>query len=308
MMVSFGLVMFGITGITPIILGGVASQRGWLWLINFAMFLNVLGAGALLLGWYFFPDGRFIPGWTRWLAFAFAAWTVVILITGGTGSWSFLTHFWASAGWYSTGALAQIYRYIRVSSPIQQQQTKWVVFGSTLAFFAFVVRTLPIVLAPSLFKPGIFSLLYTLLTRPLMYLFMLLIPLSIGISILRYRLWDIDILIRRTLIYGVLTAALALIYFGGVVMLQVGFRALTGQTSQLAIVASTLTITALFSPLRGRVQMTIDRRFYRHKYNAAQALAAFSATVRDEVDLNRLTGQLLALVEEFPWAGAHHDE
>jgi hypothetical protein len=127
-----------------------------------------------------------------------------------------------------------------------------------------------------------------------------LIPLSIGIALLRYRLWDIDILINRTLVYGSLTALLALLYFGLVIGLQSLVRLFTGQVSQspVVIVASTLALFALFQPLRRRLQKIIDRRFYRIKYDAAKTLVAFSATLRDEVDLSRLSEDLVAVVQE----------
>jgi hypothetical protein len=127
---------------------------------------------------------------------------------------------------------------------------------------------------------------------------LLLFPLTLAIAVLRYHLWEIDILINRALVYGLLTGALGLVYFVSVALLQGLLRVFTGQGSQLAIIVSTLAIAALFNPLRRRIQTVIDRRFYRHKYDAAQVLAAFSATVRDEVDLNRLTEQLRQVVEE----------
>jgi hypothetical protein len=111
------------------------------------------------------------------------------------------------------------------------------------------------------------------------------------------RLLDVDLLINRILVYGVLTGSLALVYFVGVMALQTLFHTLTGHSSQLAVVTSTLAVAALFSPLRRRIQGMIDRRFYRRKYDAAQALAAFSATMRDETDLDQLAIELLALVQ-----------
>jgi hypothetical protein len=124
------------------------------------------------------------------------------------------------------------------------------------------------------------------------------LPAAIGIAVLRYRLYDIDVVINRTLVYGALTITLASIYLGGVVVLQSLFRAVTGQESELAVVASTLVIAALFNPLRRRVQSFVDRRFYRKKYDAAKILAAFGAKLRDETDLDALSDELILVVRE----------
>jgi len=126
------------------------------------------------------------------------------------------------------------------------------------------------------------------------------LPIAVGIAILRYRLYEIDIIINRTLVYGPLTAALALVYFGGVATTQVVFRALTGQQQQpqLAVVVSTLVIAALFNPLRRRIQAFIDRRFYRRKYDTRKTLEAFSSRLRDETDLEALGGELVGVVRE----------
>jgi hypothetical protein len=129
---------------------------------------------------------------------------------------------------------------------------------------------------------------------------LLVVPVCTYIAILRYRLYDIDVVINRTLVYGALTATLALVYFGGVATAESIFRALTGQEQQpqLAIVVSTLVIAALFNPLRRRIQAFIDRRFYRSKYDAAKTLETFSAKLRDETDLDALNAELVGVVRE----------
>jgi len=124
------------------------------------------------------------------------------------------------------------------------------------------------------------------------------VPIAIGVAILRYRLYEIDILINRTLVYGILTATLIALYFGGIVVLQRVFVFLTGQQSTLAVVASTLLIAALFTPLRRRIQSFIDRRFYRRKYDARKTLETFSAQLRDETDLDSLSSDLVGVVAE----------
>ena len=124
------------------------------------------------------------------------------------------------------------------------------------------------------------------------------VPVVVGIAVLKYRLYDVDLLINRTLVYATLTAALLSVYVGGVVTLQLVFRGLMGQGNQLAVVASTLAIAALFQPLRRRIQELIDHRFYRQKYDARKTLAAFGATLRDEVDLGRLGGELVSVTLE----------
>src|SRR5829696_6793131 len=160
----------------------------------------------------------------------------------------------------------QVYRYRRVSSPAERQQTKWVVFGTTLA----IAGTFPFRLPLDVYivdgsKPFVLLLLEVGFT-----LSFLLVPFSIGMAMVRSRLFDVDVLINRTLVYAILSATLAGVYVGGIVLLQRVFVVLTGQERlpQFAIVASTLAIAALFDPLRRRIQSFIDRRFYRKKYDA----------------------------------------
>jgi len=141
-------------------------------------------------------------------------------------------------------------------------------------------------------------LLVSLLANTAFFVLMLIIPTSIAIAILRYRLYDIDLIINRTLVYGSLTATLIALYFGGIVVLQRIFVLITGQRSTLAVVASTLLIAALFNPLRRQIQSFIDRRFYRRKYDARKTLEAFSTQLRDETDLAALSDDLVGVVRE----------
>jgi hypothetical protein len=195
-----------------------------------------------------------------------------------------------------SGVVAQIYRYTRVSGPVQRQQTKWVVFGLAATTLVIFGREIPLLIFPSLSASSSF---YFLLSTYVYPPGLLLIPLTLGVAILRYRLWDIDTLINKALVYGGLSLLLAAVYLGLIVGLESLFGLVSGQASQpIVIVVSTLVIAALFQPLRHRVQAIIDRRFYRHKYDAARTLAAFSATLQNEVDLSQLSEQLVAVVQE----------
>ena len=194
---------------------------------------------------------------------------------------------------------SQIYRYRHVSTPVERQQTKWIVFGVAVGLLGFLLLGVFLPAFLQLFIPlqNLDLLLLVILVTSI-YLLLLLIPLSLAIAILRYRLWDVDALINKTLVYGTLTATLALLYIGLVFALQFLLRGLINQDSTIAIVASTLVIAALFQPLRHRLQKVIDRRFYRRKYDATKTLTAFSATLRNEVDLSQISEQLLAVVHE----------
>lgn len=165
----------------------------------------------------------------------------------------------------------------------ERQQIKWLTFAASFIPIWFMTNS-PV---EAVF-PALFLVLDALVIGA--------VPVAAGIAILRYRLYDIDVVINKTLVYGVLTASLVGIYLGGVVVLQRGLVFLTGEGSQLAVVASTLTIAALFTPLRRLIQSFIDRRFYRNKYDAARTLEAFSATLRDETDLDALDAELVGVV------------
>jgi len=299
---SFLLVAVGPAFFTNVTGPLVRAQPAWRLPVGV---LEALGLWLSFVAFFIFPDGRFVPRWTRPLAVVIATYALLRSFPAA------LPATWVPAssvgrllllillGLFAGGLTAQVYRYRRVSKPVQRQQTKWVVFGTTAyALDEIIYLGLPLIFV-WVRQPGMPHMLYSLVGGTLNLSFLVLLLLTLGVSILRYRLWDIDIIIRRTLIYAVLTAALAVIYFGSVVLLQELFRALTGQEqNQIVTVISTLAIAAVFSPMRRRVQGGLDRRFYRRKYDAARILTAFSATARDEVDLNKLSERLVAAVEE----------
>jgi hypothetical protein len=177
----------------------------------------------------------------------------------------------------------------RRSSGRERLQLKWVAYTAALTAASFLVSFMLPEPVPQTLQDAVFFLGVAAFAA---------IPVAAGVAILRHRLYDIDVLINRTLVYGSLTLSLTAVYVGAVVSLQRLFRALTGQESQLAVVASTLMIAALFGPLRRRVQGFIDRRFYRRKYDAAKTLEAFSTRLRDETDLETLNRDLVGVVSE----------
>jgi hypothetical protein len=191
--------------------------------------------------------------------------------------------------------VSPVLRY-RKGSSLERQQIKWLaVFGGSLAIYTLLgLIAYPLATGGQVMNigNGYFAMCFYLIVG-------LFPPITIGVAVLRYRLYDIDIIIRRTLVYGALTATLVLVYFGCILLLQEFFQALTGQSqSQVVTVISTLVIAALFTPLRRRIQNDIDRRFYRKKYDAEQALEAFARTVRQQVDLDEISASLLAVVQE----------
>jgi hypothetical protein len=238
-----------------------------------------------------FPDGRFVPLWTRWLILLSIPLTVAILYLPPLYSWALLVMIVLGAMY------GQIYRYRHVSVPTQRQQTKWVLFGFLLWLVLTGILGVPYSIEMSL-PVGNPLPWWTLVGSAGWWVALTIVPLSLSIGVLRYRLYDIDIIINRTLVYGSLTATLVALYFGGIVVLQRVFVLLTGQQSTLAVVASTLLIAALFTPLRRRIQGFIDRRFYRRKYDARKTLEAFSIKLRDETDLEALNNDLVGVVRE----------
>jgi hypothetical protein len=280
--------------------------------------VGLLGIYLLLL----FPDGR-LPS-RRWRPLAWFSGAVIVLLSttglfapeplSGLGGirnpFGLEEHPWVTDAFYLVlpllplcilaSALSLVLRYRRSRGEVRQQ-IKWIAFAASvvgLVYLSTVVSGLILALetTSSAGTPPFW------LDR-LIYVSLLSfagVPVAVGIAVLRYRLYDIDLLINRTLVYGSLTATLAMVYFGGVATAQAIFRALTGQEEQpqLAIVVSTLVIAALFNPLRRRIQGFIDRSFYRRKYDAAKTLQSFSAKLRDETDLNALSNELVGVVRE----------
>jgi len=283
---SLAMMLFGIT-FSSSLLGPLAERYPNLVLPG--QVLTVIGSCFSIL-MYLFPDGRFVPRWTLSLVPLVILREMVRVFRPELDSnW----YFYLAVG---SGLFAQVYRYWRVSNTAQRQQTKWVVYGVAVGAGGFLSV---IVLVSTLLSGPTSTALGYLIGITAIHLFILLIPITIAIAILRSHLWDIDILIRRTLIYGTLTALLALVYLVAVVGLQAVFTTITGAArSELVTVLSTLVIAALFVPMRNRLQTVIDRRFYRRKYDAARTLAAFSDAVRDEVELGRLAARLTEVVDE----------
>ncbi len=241
-----------------------------------------------------FPDGR-LPSrrWWAVVAFALAGYVLTFLgvyMPGYDANTGVPAGFWISLAALLASVAAVVLRWLR-STDQERQQLKWLVYMVVLAVAAGLAGLAGGYVWAYSYVPAV--LLVTAGVG-------LGIPAAIGVAVLKYRLYDIDRIINRTLVYGTLTVMLAALYFGGVTVTQAVFQTLTSQEKlpQLGVVASTLVIAALFIPLRRRIQSFIDRRFYRSKYNARKTLEAFSAKLRDETDLDALNDDLVGVVRE----------
>ncbi len=284
--VSLLLVLYGATSITNNFLVAYApTQPPLLFQILLALILVAQWAG---LGVFFltFPTGRFVPRWS---------WLLILpwVITSAWNPTSPVLQVAETLLLFGSALGIIIYRYVRVFDAAQRQQTKWFVYATAISISLGVISTALLGLVPT-------DSPYQLLNGTITLLFFALIPLGLGIAILRYRMWDIDVIINRTLVYGSLTILLVGLYVGLILALQALVRAVTGSLSQQppVLVGSTLVIAALFQPLRRLLQTIIDRRFYRRKYDAAKVMAAFGTTLRNEVDVDTLREQLLTIVQE----------
>ena len=282
------------------LVGGEAAawMSSWLW---------VPGLGLVVFLGLLFPDGR-LPS-ARWRPFAWFT-TATVLVGAILAAFSpgpiLLTPIENPRG---IEGLPSVYRIVeafmyalivvaagsmlarlRQASEVERQQIKWFAYATTVAVSGVILKNtvFPAVSVTWVWWAG-FILTTVGLTGS---------PVAMGVAILRFRLYEIDLIINRTLVYGLLTATLALVYFGSVLSLNQLLLALTGQSSQLVVVASTLAIAVLFNPLRRRIQSFIDQRFYRHKYDAAKTLEAFSAKLRAETDLEKLCEDIAEVVDE----------
>lgn len=241
-----------------------ADHPRWHLPIGFVIYFSQM---AGIVSAYIFPDGRFVPRWTRPLAIALSAWWVVALLFPAAPfspeTFPGLVVFLLALVLGGTAILAQVHRYAHVSSPTQRQQTKWVVFGSAVGIIGYIGAILVPPALPILGQPGILRAIYVLVIAPAFLLITLAAPLAMTLSILRHRLWDIDFVINRGLVYGSLTALLVVLFSGSLWLISQAFRALTGgQQSLFAVAAAALVFGLLFQPTRRGLQRHIDRRFY----------------------------------------------
>jgi hypothetical protein len=294
-----------ITGSGAIFFAGLQPSdllRGWLvwlWIFGTVILYGVLSANLVhfalafprvrpvLVRHRWMMPGIYLGPWLPYVGFLLLGWSRAatptarfLLIERSAGL--------MTATYFPLALIIAFQGYRSVFTEKERFQVRWVLWGASIAIVPWLVLSvLPELLSlPFELDPNLAGLLWWAL------------PATFAVAILRNRLFDIDIIINQTLVYGSLTGILAGIYFGGAVALQSLFRAFTGQDSPVAIVVSTLVIAALSSPLRERIQSMIDRRFYRAKYDAKRALAMLAAAARDEVDIERLADSLLSAVEE----------
>lgn len=246
-------------------------------------FIGVIYAAIALIPFLVFPSGRFVPRWSWVILVGWIVFWVAFNIFNVDFPLGYLIVYASLIG-------CQVYRYRSVSTPVERERTKWVLYGFVASLVANQLFWTPGFLP---FMAPLAQTLYVPLAYLLFQVSLLFVPVTFFIAIQRHRLFDIDVIINRTLVYGSSTLLLAAIYAGSVLGLQALAQLLTGQGSPVAIVASTLLIAALFAPLRRQAQRIIDRRFYRDRYDAQRIVADFGATLRTQVELDELTGALV---------------
>ena len=280
-------------------------SQGTFWFQITISILATLNATIYVITGTLFPNGRLVPRWTRlillcWLVLGLPSILLANLPSSLPLVWQNGLNIASTYCWMFCIAaiiVAQIYRYRHFSQPLERQQTKWVLFFGGIALLEQIIEYSLALIFPALTTPG--SLFY-LFYLPNTKLFLIFFGLSLLIAMLRYRLWDIDRIINRTLVYILLTGILALLYFGMIYAAQALLYKLTGQIegNTLALIASTLVIAALFRPLRAFIQRRIDQRFYRSKYDASKIVADFTNTLHTMVDHEELQHELLQVIEQ----------
>ena len=290
---------------------GAAAINNWLWVPS----VGLLATYVFLL----FPNGR-LPS-RRWRPLAWLSGVVIVSVSVGVmlspGSldmprgmrnpFGLEASSWVTTVAYAilpllplcmlASALSLVLRYRR-SKGDERQQIKWIAFAASLVALVYLIAMVASFIHPSEAWTTVGSVWWLNLLTIAALLSFVTIPIAVGFAVLKYRLYDIDLIINRTLVYGSLTVTLVALYFGVIVVLQRLFVLLTGEKSTLAVVASTLLIAALFNPLRRRIQSFIDRSFYRGKYDAAKTLEGFSVKLRDETDLEALNNDLVGVVRD----------
>jgi hypothetical protein len=278
------------------------------WFGNWNWLLLIIPLLFILL---LFPNGRPPTSRWRWVGVAAIVWAALFVLVAtlsrrlttpdfsldnpigilGKGTVELLASVWIAGLLLLLAACASaLFVRYRRANDTEREQIKWLLYACAVFVVVYVGGTIGEVAGSNSVGGYIWGILFGLC--------LVMLPAAIGIAVLRYRLYEIDVVINRTLVYGSLTALLVAVYFGGVVGSQFVFRALTGGESQLAVVASTLAIAALFNPLHRRIQSFIDRRFYRRKYDARKTLEAFSVRLRDETNLEALNNDLVGVVTE----------
>jgi len=292
--VSLALILYGITA-TVSVNSLWRAETGWSAIANA---LEVASTASVPVLCYLFPDGRFVPRWTRWLALFWAAWA------GGAVFVPLLNPYnWAPIYLYlffllglASGLAAQIHRYRRVSAPPQRQQTKWVVYGFAAAMLGFAAVSAVFWFALS---GNTISLLRYLYQMSAFYLSQIIVPVCIGFSVLRYRLWDIDLVINRTIVYTIAVGLIGLLFFVTSKVSNTFLESAIGKSSTLTSLASAVISAVLFSPLKERTQNLVDRRFYREKVDLQTAFAEFAHDIRRIADEGALLHMLVSHVSEL---------
>jgi hypothetical protein len=256
--------------------------------------ITLLAIVSLILFFNLFPDGKSASRkMTIWVTLSVGMIIILMISMSSVGEFFYFIFIIAFMIVLLISVSAQLYRYRHMTSTVHRQQIKWVLLSFSMTAVGFLGMIMF-----SFIQLGLAEAPVNFITLHVITLMLTSIPVAMVISIFRYRLWDIDIIIRRALVYGSLSFTLLIIYLVSVVFFQNLITALHGPQSEVGIAISTLFIAALFSPLRRRIQRDIDHRFYREKYNAEQALARFVSVARDETNLVRLESTLLQVIQE----------